>query len=259
MERIEDILKSFSPIGLEETTRDASLLRRVDLKYVMPLDRSVTILKGLMDRYHALEIAGSRVFRYETTYFDTPEMSLYHEHHSGRSTRRKVRTRRYVETDRSFLELKRRTNKGFTLKARMPIQGDPASELGSLLRDPVFRDSGPLEVGRMSPMLHVRYRRITLVDPSQGERVTIDHDISFVFEGRESILSGIAVAELKQESHGPSHFKTLMREAVIRPLRMSKYCTGIISLHGEVKTNRFKSAFGRIMKMKTDEYATDNG
>ena len=60
------------------------------------------------------------------------DFDLYHRHHIGRSNRFKVRSRRYVESDLCFFEVKYRNNKGRTIKNRIRkiIEGeDPRKPL----------------------------------------------------------------------------------------------------------------------------------
>ena len=56
-----------------------------------------------------------------TLYFDTPDRQMYAEHQRGRKNRQKIRVRRYESSGVSFLEVKRKNNKGRTDKKRMEI------------------------------------------------------------------------------------------------------------------------------------------
>lgn len=252
----QDILGLFDPIGLSETVRSASLLRRVDVKYVMTREQSEAALRACVGRYRVMEVGGSRISAYETVYYDTPEMSFYHEHHAGRLTRRKVRVRRYCHTGEAYLEVKHRQNRGLTVKTRVPLEADGPGDLGVLLADPMFGGCGPLPTGRLRPSLAVRYRRVTLVDTATAERVTLDFGLSFDHAGRRLGLDGIVVAEVKQRRRGPSFFRTLMRGLRIRPGSLSKYCIGAVGLHSGVRKNRFKARYRRILELLTHETAT---
>ena len=252
-----DILPLFEPIGLAETVSSASLLRRVDIKYAMTREQSEAALRACVGRYRVMEVGGSRISAYETVYYDTPEMSFYHEHHSGRLSRRKVRVRRYRDTGEAYLEVKHRQNRGMTVKTRLPLVTGVDGDVGLLLADPLFGGCGPLPAGRLRPSLVVRYRRVTLVDPATAERVTLDFGLSFDHAGRRLDLDGIVVAEVKQSRRGPSFFRTLMRGLAIRPGSLSKYCIGAMGLHSGVRKNRFKTRYRRILDLLTHETDPD--
>jgi hypothetical protein len=56
-------------------------------------------------------------------------------------------------------------------------------------------------------------------------------------------LENVVVAELKQaDLDRNSPFYQIMKKQGIRPLRVSKYCVGLYSIHGQqkIKGNRFK-------------------
>ena len=55
-----------------------------------------------------LEIEGHRIFTYDNNYFDTKDLQFYFNHHNGYVHRIKVRSRKYVETNTSFFEIKRK-------------------------------------------------------------------------------------------------------------------------------------------------------
>ncbi len=65
-----------------------------------------------------LEIEGLRCFRYESVYFDTPDLAAYHQAATGRQNKFKVRTRTYVDSAECVLEVKTRGGRGETIKER---------------------------------------------------------------------------------------------------------------------------------------------
>src|SRR5690606_37665419 len=77
-------------------------------------------LRGLHAHYHILLAGGAGWARYETCYFDTPDLLTFHEHIRGRRPRVKLRIRHHLDRRRSFLEVKRKTNGGKTEKVRVP-------------------------------------------------------------------------------------------------------------------------------------------
>jgi hypothetical protein len=100
------------------------------------------------------------------------------------------------------------------------------------------------------------YRRITLVNKTAEERLTIDFEIVNgaidTANGENQTLSSIVIAELKQPRlNRNSPFYQLMKRELIRPFRISKFCFGMIDLYDEnrLKSNRFKAKLLLIQKL----------
>jgi hypothetical protein len=196
-----------------------------------------------------LEIAGTRLMRYRTDYFDTPEFALYYQHHNGLSNRAKVRCRHYLDSDKRFLELKSRNNKGRTFKNRVFVAADQDAQV----LVPEFLEqyfTQPLLAHRLDNMLRVDYRRVTLQSARHGERVSIDVDLC---AGRRDEapafrLSGMAIVEVKQDQFKPgSPVQQTLRRLGSRPGSFSKYCiAGALLYRDRLKVNRFKRTLARI-------------
>ncbi|MGK0412641.1 MAG: hypothetical protein ACJA1B_000839 [Polaribacter sp.] len=54
-------------------------------------------------------------------YFDNFKVKFYFDHHNGRVHRTKIRQRKYVDSDLTFLEVKQKNGKGETNKSRIRI------------------------------------------------------------------------------------------------------------------------------------------
>jgi hypothetical protein len=225
--------------------KDATLLQRVDSKYVMTVDQLLDALADLGNDYKVLEIDGRRIHRYQTLYFDTPDLSCYLQHHNGWRPRYKVRSRTYLDTETSYLEVKRKNNRGVTVKSRLPIAG-----IGTIpaMTKQLERSAGnfvadhcPLPIDQLNPTIWNTFRRVTLVGRDDVERVTLDVDLFLGYGDAQMSLAGIAVAEVKQEHHSLcSAFIDRMRSLGLRPMSFSKYCVGVNLFYRGVKRNRFK-------------------
>ena len=231
-------LARFAPISLAEMDRVA-LMSRIDTKYVLPLSRLSVLLAGLEDGYRVLEVEGVRLNRYRTLYFDTENLDLYALHHAGRSERYKVRSRCYLDSGASFLEVKRRTNKGRTVKERIGTEAFLTRLTPEASR---FVQSLAPSGGRpLLPTLWNEFSRITLVSERRPERVTIDVNLRFKGGGGSVALAGVVIAEVKQEERGSkSGMSAAMRAMAVHAMAFSKYCIGAAMLYPEVKHNRFK-------------------
>jgi len=117
-QKIKDILANFDPIMLEEMD-SVKLMDRTDTKFVFSFDQLPGILEAIRPYYRALEISGTRVSKYETLYYDTDDFNLYQRHHCGKMNRYKIRSRKYVESDLHFFEVKYKNNKGRTINNRI--------------------------------------------------------------------------------------------------------------------------------------------
>lgn len=118
-EELRRELQQYSPITLDQM-QSVALLKRVEVKYVLPRRVLPSILAALRREYAVLEVAGQRLNRYRTLYFDTDDFAMYRRHHAGAADRFKVRARTYLDSATSFLEVKHKTNKRRVVKERMP-------------------------------------------------------------------------------------------------------------------------------------------
>lgn len=248
--QIQQLLSPFSKIGLGEMD-NVKLMNRVDTKFVLKTEQLFEVLPHLSEHYHVVEINGKCVLSYESLYYDNEELDFYHDHHKKRLNRVKIRYRKYLDSDISFLEIKHKY-KGRTNKMRIPSD-DLFDELPQE-HAKFIDDSVDLSFTQdLIPTLVNNYRRITLVGKKLNERLTLDIDLSFRKGDHTEALDHIVIAELKQvKVSRKSPFFALMKERQIRPLRLSKYCMGILQLSKteDVKYNRFKKKLLKIDKLK---------
>lgn len=254
IEEVKHCLKKFQGHGLEALDK-ASLMNRVDTKFVLPSAQIPVLLEALRDDFSALEIEGRRIFRYESQYYDTPDMRFYYMHHSGRLNRFKVRTRHYVDTDQHYLEVKFKNNKKRTIKRRVSLPGPLDPERHLLDHLPFLRELGLPNPEKLQPSLINSYHRIALASEHRGERLTMDINLQHrVLQGpKQSMhaLPHVVIAELKQARvDRRSPFFRLVRELGIRSSGFSKYCMGVTLAHQNfarpIKCNRFKPALRRL-------------
>src|SRR5690606_28348626 len=74
---LRQIGADLQPIGLAELVERAALQTRVDRKYVVPLATVGDLITHLGSAARILEIDRQRSFRYESVYFDTPQLTSY--------------------------------------------------------------------------------------------------------------------------------------------------------------------------------------
>lgn len=241
------LLASFDPITLSELNR-VSLLDRVEVKYVLPIDKLDRLLSTLRSTYFALTVAGQQLNHYRTLYFDTADLTLYRRHHMGARNRYKVRARQYVESQYTFLEIKHKTNKLHTVKSRLATHEMITSMNHSSID--FLRDKYPYDALALAPTLWNTYTRITLVSKTQRERVTLDLGLGFAWKEREIKLPAVVIAEVKRNgTFAASDFIALMRQSRVRKTGFSKYCVGISLLYPQVKHNRFRAVHRLLARL----------
>lgn len=246
--KIMEEVNGFTPISLADMY-SVKLMDRTDTKFLVPLERLPSLLSNACGHYRVLEIGGKRLMSYETLYYDTADLALYHKHHAGHLNRYKVRMRKYVDSDASFFEVKFKDNRGRTIKSRIETKPGELDRLDETSQS-FLTEHTPLNPADLRPVLWANYRRVTLVNVQSRERVTVDLGLSFVLgqECRGHPL--VAIVEIKRgKERAPSAFTTLMREQRLKAGGISKYCLGVASLCKQAKTNRLKPAVRRLRKI----------
>lgn len=250
MTSLSNTLNQFTPISLEEMDR-VKLLNRVDTKFIFNIQLLESILIDLIPHYYVLDVNGKRISKYETLYYDYPNLIFYHQHHNGKLNRTKVRFRKYVESNLSFFEIKNKTNKNRTIKKRK-INNDIETSLSE--ENSLFLNKNySMNNCSLIPIIWNYFSRITLVHKTINERLTIDTELRYVNIPSNEELSKpfLVIAELKQtKSNANSDFIRVIKKHHIRPTGMSKYCLGLSLLNKELKSNNFKKRILQINKLK---------
>lgn len=246
LEKIKDKTDDFEPITLAEMD-GVKLMDRMDVKYLIPVNLLPEILSDAKQYYKLLEVDNQRLFPYETLYYDTKDLSLYHQHQVGKQNRYKVRSRNYVGSNLQFFEVKFKNNRGRTIKKRIKTNGINEAFLQEDSSAFLTKIS-PLEPTNLKGVMWVNYTRLTLVGRNTPERLTIDLELTFKNDTKEIQYAQIAIAEIKQEKIGASPILDILKKHQLKSGSISKYCFGIISLFDGIKQNNFKKHLKRISK-----------
>lgn len=251
-------LKVLSEIGTIKLSEMSAikLMNRIDTKYLIPESLLPELLEKIKNDYLVQVVAGLPVSRYQTLYYDTADIEMYTKHHDNKLRRQKIRTRTYIDSSISFLEIKNKSNKGRTSKKRIPINLDDFADY--------HKNPEAVEFVRLNsvwgdvtllPQVKNRFDRITLVNKGKTERLTIDGNLSFYnFQtGQEKDIPGLMIVELKQDGLAPSLFKDLLAAYKVPAKGFSKYCLGTVSTNPDAKSNRFKTKLRYINKLTNQE------
>jgi len=249
-----DSFKVWDRIGsirLEEMD-SIKLMNRIDSKYLTSVPVLEKVLEMAADHgYRALEVEGEMISPYNSLYYDTDALKMFTDHHNRRLVRQKVRTRVYVSSGVTFLEIKRKNNQGRTRKKRTQI---PPEEFQDFRSDPAaaafLAEKSAYTVEMVKPRLETIFRRITLVNSAKTERLTIDTSLRFVNHdtGLRADMGPAVIIELKQDGRAYSEMKNILLDCRVKPIRVSKYCIGTTLTNPSAKSNRFRAKVRKIEK-----------
>lgn len=255
---LKEQIDRLQPIGLDEIG-DADLMNRLDQKYLIRKEWISTLLSECENDYQILEVGGKRITTYSNQFIDNPDLESFNEHIRGRKSRFKARIRNYGSNGLSFLEVKRKTVHGRTVKARISRSNDNAWNAPLTEEEINFLNANyAYEDGEMLGMSST-FNRITLVSTALNERITIDTDLVFFGEKKEEGLGSLAIMEVKQERI--NRFSPLLialrafrfsTPPLARRTNLSKYIVGTLLLNRNLESKRYRSAMKRIKLLKKE-------
>ena len=247
-----EALHSFQPIFLGEMD-SIKLMNRLDTKYLTDEATLSKVLDAAATAgYRVLEAEGVQISPYNSIYYDTINLKTFLDHRNRRLNRQKVRTRIYVNSSDTYLEIKRKNNKGRTKKKRLPI---PSEELEDFSYDKdattFLAEHSRFTIGQLSPVLYTAFDRINLVNPAKTERITIDTNLYFsnFRTGRKTSLLDTVIIEIKQDGRVRSQMKKILLDLRVKPVKVSKYCVAVTLTDNTVKSGRFKEKVRAIEKI----------
>ncbi|ROP50137.1 MULTISPECIES: polyphosphate polymerase domain-containing protein [unclassified Rathayibacter] len=244
-------LQSFEAISLPELVGQASLQTRIDRKYLIPAGSLDAVLARLDDSTRVLEIGGRRDCDYESIYFDTPQLDSYHLAVRGRRRRFKIRTRTYLDSATSYLEVKTRGSRSSTVKERIDHPAGRRDELtaeGLAYIDETLAATGiALDSRELGPVLSTEYARTTLFLPGSATRATIDTRLVWRLRSAPARVldrPAVVVVETKSASR-PSEVDRALWAEGHRPVSLSKYGTGMAAFRSELPANKWTRTLDR--------------
>ncbi len=247
----------FPAVTLDELVNEAALLKRFDRKYLVPTDAAATIIRSLDPRTRVLEIDRRRSFSYDSVYFDTPDHLAYRLTAQRRRRRFKLRTRTYVDTGGSFLEVKTKDGRGSTVKSRIATPPQDRARLtpqGRTFAAAMLAEHGHDRalLDQLRPSIVSRYQRTTLLLPCSS-RATIDTDLHWIGpDEREFSMHDHVIIESKT-IHRVSELDRALWVAGFRPTGISKFGVGTAALNPGLPRNKWARVFAGTNAPKTSE------
>lgn len=249
------------PISLPELLATAELQTRTDRKYFVPLDTFVTFTELMSQELVALDIGGTRLFDYESTYFDSADFVTFRAHVQRRRRRFKLRTRTYLDSGECMLEVKLEGRRAATVKHRVAYPMDRRHELTPEAREFLGRilegAYGVAPPEGLRPVMTTRYFRSTLACRSEPARLTCD--VALVCDAaapgapapgsRQVLRARDQQVLVESKSVGGSVADRMLREMGVRPISVSKYCVGLAGLHPELTSNPWRRTLRRHFEL----------
>ena len=146
-----------------------------------------------------------------------------------------------------MLEVKLRTARGQSQKIRIPVDEGEADLWSPESQIFVDEATDSSIAGGLEPVLTTQYRRSTLVDPTGASRLTIDREVTCMdLAGRSMSVNGLVI---ESKTVGPpSRFDRWLWTHGVRPIRLSKYCTGLAALRPELPSNKWHRTLQNYVK-----------
>ncbi|MBQ6880293.1 MAG: polyphosphate polymerase domain-containing protein [Bacteroidales bacterium] len=242
-------------ISLDEMS-SVSLMNRIDTKFVTTVQVLEHVLDDALDEgYRICEISGRRLMPYSSVYYDTDDLKMFTAHRNGKKTRQKVRVRTYLSDNESFLEIKRKNNRGRTKKKRIGVPTECKMNFGLHPDAAAFLEKKSWwRAEDLTPETTTDFCRFTLVNKDMTERLTIDINLGFrnFRSGREVSLGNLVIIELKQDGRVSSQMKKILLRHRVFPYRISKYCMAVTLTDPNARPGRF------IEKVRYIEKITGN-
>ena len=206
---------------------------------MMTFAECLKIISELSDDYRILDVEGCTISGYETVYYDDNSFITYHQHHSGKLNRYKLRSRHYLSSGESYVEIKEKRNTGITIKKR--IETTESGILPKEEQDIFLKSNFPYDYHNFHPVLKTEYSRVTLVSKNCDERITFDFGLTFSNTGDRISLPEVVIAEVTSgRNASESKALSVMQKSGVRKRSFSKYCIGVSLIYKNLKHNRFK-------------------
>jgi hypothetical protein len=220
------------------------ITNRIDRKYIVPATQLESALQTNPQRWSEEGFNGRSEQRYETLYFDTRDLALFHAARGQRPDRYKVRVRRYSDTQDAFVEVKHRDAVGRMHKVREPFRSFDAA--APFLRTNLGRSA--VLLSDLRPTAQTAYlRRAFVLD---GEhRATVDADLLLgsgdqITHRFGSEIGSLVIVETKAAGVAPTFLDRELWERGYRPIPVSKYALAISSQVPGIALNRWTRAAG---------------
>ena len=276
---LNSLLADLDVIGLDELNERAAMLTRVDRKYIVDAETAAKVLSTLDADASVMEIDGQRDFAYDSVYFDTPQMQSYHSAAYSRDDTFKIRTRSYLDSELTFLEVKTDGEQDMTVKKRIPYTFENRDTLTAEGHEYITAALGDILAGpvhKLEAVLTTGYRRTTVFLPQSeknpvASRMTVDNALTWTPMSENILMAGVnyrnfhgnlvgttyglpnAVIIETKSGVEPSVADQHLWDAGITPAKISKFATGMAALNPQLASNKWEETLKNWMHLEPVE------
>ncbi len=252
MESVFSALNEFNPITLSQLNAQASLMARVESKYLIHEKDIGALLKDLKENFFVLEIDWHNLFSYDNVYMDTKEYDCYHDHHQKKYSRIKMRTRHYLESGLTYFEFKYK-EWSVLHKYRYDIQKHQHGHMDAASYEFVndiyssFYNK-PFEK-LVFPSVKTSYQRCTFCSKTSAEKITIDFNLAFHqmrWEQETYHVPNLVIVEYKSETKKSTTSQLIEDHSVIPVSSCTKYCLWNYFLWNVKERDRFQPTINKV-------------
>lgn len=224
------------------------LQNRFDYKFYFSKTQLVDVLLILKNDFVVLSYNDIVIQNYKSEYLDSEDFTFYLHHHNGKRPRYKLRFRHYLDSGKSFFEIKEKLVNNTTIKYRSEIPF-----MSSEFEDDYLLDS-PLVASDLPDILEYKlsteYQRLTLISKSSPIRITVDTSLKIKNFNNIDFDTDIVLLEIKfRNLREVRYIMKQLRSFSLYPRGFSKYCFGLIQTGLPVKRNNFKQQLIEIKQL----------
>lgn len=261
LQPLAEAIATLPPIDLAGINAKAALQKRIDTKFIIQPETMMRLLDHFDGQLEVLTIDQRRAFTYDSVYFDTPRLRTFRAHLQGRRRRFKVRTRSYVDSNFTVLEVKTKGLRGRTEKLRINHDADAAT-LDDTALDFITETLSNYEVDHagelaenLRPQLRTGYRRVTLVGKYRPFRLTLDATLALAdnHHATHTLADRVLVEAKTADDRDP--VISALHHMGVREVKMSKYCAGISLLKPDIPHAPWNPVINRHLHPKVDRFA----
>ena len=263
-------------ISLKAMNKKAAMQTRVDRKYIVDAETAAKVLSTLDADASVMDIKGQRDFAYDSVYFDTPQMQSYHSAAYSRDDTFKIRTRSYLDSKLTFLEVKTDGEQDMTVKKRISYTFEKRDTLTAEGREYITAALGGIlasPVHKLEAVLTTGYRRATVFLPQSeknpvASRMTVDTNLTWTPLSENILMAGVnyrnyhgnlvgtvyglpnAVIIETKSGVEPSVADQHLWDAGITPSKISKFATGMAALNPQLASNKWAETLENWMHLE---------
>ncbi len=216
----------------------------VSRTYILPAQVAGVVLRNL--GLAVVEDDGTRLVRYQSVHFDTPDLTCFHRRTTGRRGSRLVRTRTQLDSGRCTLEVEWQTGRGETILKTIPHNRAEQSRITAEGRGRIAAHwTDPDTVARLEPVMSTLSRRAIFVDDAVDYHVALDLGMGFRRTRAWAEIPG-RLAVLDVRSSGViTPADRVLRRSGFQPERFDEYCIGMALLNPDLAANRWNRTLRR--------------